>query len=180
MYQGRNKTARNSQRRIAGALMALMAERPYEEISVAELCRRAGVSRQTFYTLFRTKEKVVVYLLKEDFHPEVPAPPEDENDLQQMCRLYSRYVARNREMLRVLADNGIIGMLQEVFFETFQWDDRFGMDLREEYRAYMAEFLSAGLTRLTESFVRKGLDESTMEEIVHDLLCGECKRKAHI
>lgn len=34
---------------LAPALLALMSSRPYDEISVTELCRKAGISRNGFY-----------------------------------------------------------------------------------------------------------------------------------
>jgi AcrR family transcriptional regulator len=54
MYEGCNKTALTSQSAIAEALLNLMKEKPYSKISVSEICKRAGVSRQTFYTLFES------------------------------------------------------------------------------------------------------------------------------
>ena len=49
MYRGTNPSALSSRRLIAEAMRQLMDARPYEEISVAAVCRLAGVSRQTFY-----------------------------------------------------------------------------------------------------------------------------------
>ena len=61
MYEGCNKTAVSSQLAIADALLSLMREKPYAKISVSELCKRAQVSRQTFYTLFESKDNVISY-----------------------------------------------------------------------------------------------------------------------
>lgn len=71
MYEGCNKTALTSQSAIAGALLSLMEEKPYSRISVSEICKCAGVSRQTFYTLFSSKENIVLYVLhkRHTFHP---------------------------------------------------------------------------------------------------------------
>ena len=49
MYCGRNKTALTSQRQIAEAMMRLIQDKPYAQISVSELCKEAGISRQTFF-----------------------------------------------------------------------------------------------------------------------------------
>ena len=177
MYQGKNRTALASQRQIAGALRDLMLERPYDEISVAELCRRAGVSRQTFYSLFHAKDNVVIYLLREKGGiREILQAAEGDNQLRQLCRAYGRYVVQRREVLRLLADNGITDMLYEIFHEFLCDDDRFYCDLLEEYREYMADFLAAGLTGLTETFVRQELDADVIEEIVYRLLSGRCRK----
>lgn len=66
MYQGSNKTACASQRQFAEALLELMAEQPFDQLTVSAICKRAGISRATFYTLFQSKENVVTYLLMQD------------------------------------------------------------------------------------------------------------------
>ena len=72
MYEGCNKTALTSQSAIADALLNLMEEKPYTRISVSEICKSAGVSRQTFYTLFASKDNVIAYELERKycFRPE--------------------------------------------------------------------------------------------------------------
>ena len=59
VYCGCNEKALSSQRAIACALLALMEAEPYAEISISALCRAAGVSRPTFYSLFGSKDDVV-------------------------------------------------------------------------------------------------------------------------
>ena len=55
MYCGSNKTALQSQRLIAEAMMELIREKAYSQITISELCKTAGISRQTFYTLFTSR-----------------------------------------------------------------------------------------------------------------------------
>ena len=59
MYCGTNPTALLNQRQLAKALFRLMEQKPFSAISVSELCRAASISRQTFYSLFDSKESVV-------------------------------------------------------------------------------------------------------------------------
>ena len=64
MYCGTNKTALQSQRQIANAMMALLGQKPFAQITVSEVCKAAGISRQTFYTLFTSRENVMVFTLQ--------------------------------------------------------------------------------------------------------------------
>ena len=68
MYCGTNKTALQSQRQIAEAMMALIQQKPYAQITVSELCKAAGISRQTFYTLFTSRENVMVFTLQANYY----------------------------------------------------------------------------------------------------------------
>ncbi len=54
---------------LQGALIKLIGQKPYDSITVTELCRKAGVSRMAFYGNFQTKDdifrRIVVDLHKE-------------------------------------------------------------------------------------------------------------------
>jgi AcrR family transcriptional regulator len=50
---------------MATALMMLMEEKPYEEISIVDITSRAGFSRMTFYRNYTCKDDVLVYYLLE-------------------------------------------------------------------------------------------------------------------
>ena len=65
MYCGTNKTALSSQNQISCTLLRLMEDVPFSRISISTLCREAGVSRQTFYSLFQSKENVITWTLQQ-------------------------------------------------------------------------------------------------------------------
>ena len=64
MYTGDHKTAKLSQTLITDALLTLLETVPFTDISVSRLCQQAQVSRQTFYSLFGTKENVLLHALE--------------------------------------------------------------------------------------------------------------------
>lgn len=53
-----------AEREILDAAEALLAERPFRELSVDELMRRTGMRRSSFYHYFRSLEEVAVGLLE--------------------------------------------------------------------------------------------------------------------
>ena len=58
MYSGTNPTALQSQRWIADSLTGLMLEKSYARITIQDICKRADLSRQTFYNFFNSKESI--------------------------------------------------------------------------------------------------------------------------
>ena len=172
MYQGKNKMAQASQRQIAQALMTLMRETPYAGISVAELCRQADVSRQTYYSLFHSKENVVRYLMLESCEPNVPEPKPGVSHLRQMCRCYSEYITKHREIMSLLVENGMTVMIVDMLLMAFQKDGMFGYALQEDNREYHAMFLAGGLTRLARHFIQENTDPEAIEAIVYRLMSG--------
>lgn len=56
---------RKTKKAIAEAFMALLAEKPIEEMTVNELCDRAGVRRTTFYKHYRDKLDYIASFAKD-------------------------------------------------------------------------------------------------------------------
>ena len=56
---------RRSKRHMSQALLSLMEERPFKEISVVDICDRAMVHRTTFYAHFEDKNALLRYVLGE-------------------------------------------------------------------------------------------------------------------
>ena len=107
MYEGCNKTAIASQAAIAEALIELMKDKPYSRISVSEICKRAGVSRQTFYSLFASKDNVISFILERKycFRPQDHECCRSSMTLEDICRAYSQYITERRDMIVLLVRN---------------------------------------------------------------------------
>lgn len=178
MYCGTNKTALTSQKQIADALLALLKERAFGSITVSLLCREAGVSRQTFYSLFDSKEDVISYSLQM-----LCSEPEEAHTghgeaasfcLHRLCRKFSIYVLDHADVLRVLFANDLTYLMQEIFSVTFVncpskklEGDRSG--------TYAADFLSCALTGIAACYIRQGetLTAAEIEDITYSLLSGD-------
>ena len=48
---------------LQGALLQLITKKPYDSITVTELCKKAGVSRMAFYGNFESKDEIIVKIL---------------------------------------------------------------------------------------------------------------------
>lgn len=55
---------RRSRQHLSSALLGLMEEQPYGEISVVDICQRAMVHRTTFYAHFEDKDDLFRYVLQ--------------------------------------------------------------------------------------------------------------------
>ena len=173
MYQGSNKTACASQRQFAEALLELMAEQPFDQLTVSAICKRAGISRATFYTLFQSKENVVTYLLMQDCCDTPSEECAEADVLRALCHGYSEYVVRQAELLRLLSENHIMQLLQGTLSELFCSCECFRACLREEMMSYVPDYVAAGLTSIAESSIREGADQQTIERISYKMLRGE-------
>ncbi len=170
LYEGSNKTALTSQSAIADALLSLMKEKPYARISVSEICKWAGVSRQTFYTLFASKDNVIAFELQRKycFNPEAHECSSAPLTLKDLCRAYSFYITERREILSLLVRNDILYLLQESLYNSILECSADLPDCPGQDRIYAADFFAGGLTGVARNYVLQG--NSASREHIEDLL----------
>ena len=176
MYDGCNKTALTSQSAIADALFKLMKEKPYARISVSEICKCAGVSRQTFYSLFESKDNVIAYSLERKycFRPEEHDCCCSSMSLEDLCHAYSFYITDMQDVLGVLVQNDILYLMQDSLYRTFASSGCCTPEICAEDRVYAASFLASGLTGIARNYILQGRTSSRehLEEILYSLFSG--------
>ena len=174
MYQGTNKTALCSQKQIAQALVRLMKDTPYPAISISAVCKSAGVSRQTFYSLFESKENIILYILGKN-HGFTPGQSccGPALSLSGLSREYSCYIADHREFLELLVKNDIIYLLHDSLYRSFISCPHFLSDLSEQKRCFGAEFLSGGLSGIARIYAENSsVTTKELESTIADLFSG--------
>ena len=179
MYCGTNKTALQSQRQIAQAMMALIQQKPYAQITVSELCKTAGISRQTFYSLFTSRENVMVFTLQANGCEESRVVPPShargrDSALGWLCRAYSEYILRNRRLIKLLVDNHIDHLLYDSFHESMIHCDCFLPDADSCTRGYAAGFYAGGIACVARRYAQQGCTTSPgeLETLLMTLLSG--------
>lgn len=172
MYSGTNKTALRSQQSLSEALQRLMAVKPYQSISVSELCREADVSRQTYYTLFKTKENIISYTLNKKCPYE---PEENEDSLWQICHSYRYYLEEHADVLCVLVENDLMDLLYDEFYNGLMGCEHFMQEKTEEYRSFVADFIAGGYTSIARSYVRTGAQTTSemLDQMIYGLFSGK-------
>ena len=176
MYEGCNKTALTSQSAIADALLNLMEEKPYTRISVSEICKTAGVSRQTFYTLFASKDNVIAFELERKycFRPEEHDCCRASMSLEDICHAYSLYITQSSDILEMLVNNDILYLMQDSLYRTFIESDCCMSAESGEDRIYAADFIAGGLTGIARNYVLQGSVSSSdhLESLLYALFNG--------
>src|SRR5690348_9569714 len=104
-----DRRVRRSRRLLADALLLLVTEKPFGEITVQDIADRADMNRATFYLHFRSKEELLLSALTEQFDELVstfgeisPTRPLWENP--EIDRLIFAHVAENARIYKALLD----------------------------------------------------------------------------
>lgn len=77
------KQSERSKQWMADALLLLMEDTPYHQISVTDITEKAGVSRLTFYRNFESKDDILQFHFDRTFSAYIASVQEDAFDLEQ-------------------------------------------------------------------------------------------------
>lgn len=115
MYQGKNPTALQSQNLITEALLALMEEEPFQKITIKAVCAHAGVSRQTFYSLFENKEEVIGRRLDQLFEEYRKRFIEEKRayTIRSLCDSIMECFVEQKKLLSLLVENHLDTLARE-------------------------------------------------------------------
>lgn len=88
---------------LLGALTDLLAEKPFDEIRVTDICDRARVHRSTFYDHFEDKVHLLTFGIRELMDIFVPlSPTTSREDYQQVMHRIFKYFLKSRKMYTLL------------------------------------------------------------------------------
>ncbi len=176
MYEGNNPTALKSQQWLTETLLDLMEEKPYEEISIIDICKKAELSRQTFYNYFESKDELFRYLLRSTYEDKLRSfktiPSSDEaisafvSTIKNNPRLVSAIVKNN--MGNLVSDEIFksITRFLNTFIPTFESQPNF---------ACYVVLLSGALTHFITYNAKNNseMSEKEMTKILETFLSGK-------
>ncbi len=116
-----NVRGRRTRDALGDALVALIHEKTFEEITVQQVLDRAGVSRTTFYTHFRDKDDLFLsdvedfFALMEGLLDKMHSPPTRVAPLAELVS----HVGEMREFYRALVAAGKVHDLHELGIGSF-------------------------------------------------------------
>ena len=124
---------------LSEGLYILMQQKPFEKITIKQICDKTGVIRGTFYNHFMDKYEALEYLIHRMFYKEI----EHESNPQIIKHIFQT-VSDNRDFFkscyRITGQNGFEDLMSNVFKEIFRnvftYLDVSGMDSR-----FTVEFL---------------------------------------
>ena len=160
-----NKTAIQSQHMIADALFSLMKRKPFQqitvtEICVTEICVEAAVGRKTFYRNFELREDVIDFWL--DLRCEECRELLLHVPLEEQLHDYCIFLKKHMDVLISLYQNGLHPMVEKKFSVFMPYTmPRWSEDpVEQEYRS---QYIFAGIDAIIRVWVTRGFQESVAE-----------------
>lgn len=89
---------------ITSALFELLENAPFSQISVTDICERAGVARKTFYRNFETKTSVVERLVNQVFYEFMQKYDFKTSGARKIYLYWYEYILCTREFAQIFFD----------------------------------------------------------------------------
>ena len=151
------------QRQVTESLLELMQKKPYEEITVTQLCQAAGITRRIFYHLFSNKTGALHALVDHKVLNTITYGRDIRDDaLRFFC-----YWKEQKTLLDALWTNNLAGLLLERMIMIVLDEE---MDLQNQLQANgwnlekeVLIFQLSGLIGLTFSWYYSGYQQAPEE-----------------
>ncbi|MBQ2939189.1 MAG: TetR/AcrR family transcriptional regulator C-terminal domain-containing protein [Clostridia bacterium] len=139
---------------LAAALKTLMRQKPFEKISISDICSQCGMSRKSFYYHFRDKYDLVNWIFDSEFIA-VNLPPSDQDDwslLAQLCQ----YLYENRCFYRKAMTIDGQNAFRSHFRQRLAWFIGQALETmldKDRVTDYHVDFLNDGLVGAIERWL---------------------------
>ena len=173
----------NTAKKMDDALLGLLAEKPFDEISVTDVCKCANVNRSTFYAHYSNTFDLldeVKATLMEGFYDRFSHLSLEEGFLSRdYLDVYLEFVEENRLVFQVVLANQALfdstGVF-DVIVGRFGEYDLTGKRMSPDVLEYRLLYMTTGITSIVARWLRGGCRESRSRMIDIILECaGESK-----
>ncbi len=158
---------------ITEALLKLMKEKSFYQITIAELTKKAELSRRTFYRYFNTILEVLKYLLNKkaiEFTEFILKQP--DRRLDTVVLIYFGYWSKQKDFLLLLKEHDLLPLLLDCFVPEIQ--EKVYQDSKQEKTIidYSYRFICAGIWSMLIKWLEDGCTYSPeqMQKIGHNIL----------
>lgn len=156
---------------LAEALLNLMKEKDFKDITITEITQKAGVSRMTYYRYYCYKEDILddyVTGIIEEYKK--IREKIDKNDSYSLVKSAFDLFYEHQELIKTLQKCNLSSIVQNKINEYITiFYPNYKKELKSEYRLYI---LSGALYNVGKAWINKGLkeDSATISKIFVDKL----------
>ena len=157
MYQGKIQRRCNRRTSSQRHFLALMEEEPFQKITIKAVCAHAGVSRQTFYSLFENKEEVIgrrLDRLFEEYRKRFIAEKRAYT-IRSLCDSIMECFVEQKKLLSLLVENHLDTLAREKSEAYLLHLDNIFHAYDHEDRDYAISFLAGAIISMVVYAIRR-------------------------
>lgn len=178
MYNtSQNPQVRYSLLQLTKSLFFYLQSKPLRDVTVTQICQRAGLTRRTFYRNCRQKEDLVLYACDWLVERLVASVDYTSSDARAMYRHFFGYWYDHRIFLRCIYRCGLFDLFAGRFVSICNSGVRFPLQDEalgkqpnpETMRRFNNSFLLGGLTRMLYAWAEEDFC-SSVEDLINSIL----------
>lgn len=152
---------------ITEALIQIMKEKPLSEINISELCKRAGVSRISFYRNYNSMNDILIEYLNKctaEWWKEISKKTPEEFFYVFWAELSGQY-RKNEDFIKLLYKNNASFIIKEHIFDCCEINSKCDDDM-----AYARSALAGAIYGFIEEWIRRGMKDLPYGFSLHKML----------
>ena len=161
-----NKSAILSQKLLIDALLTLMKEKKYSQITVSELTEKADLSRRTFYRLFSSIDEILLFYIHTLWSQKSSELYDSENiSYMDISRFSLDFWYEHKDLTILLYENDlsniILKFINEISLEIYkhqQPSEQF--EKNPEAMEYALAYSSGGVHNIICTWASHGMDKT--------------------
>ena len=182
MNQSENPIAVRSKNMLSEALLSLMRKKEFHSISIAELTRKADLSRRTFYRLFSTKEEILLYHILQIWEKACPSLyAASDHSYFYTSYFHMKFWYENKDFALLLYQNDLMIILQKfidmISKEVYEHQKGTSpLNHNQEALEYALAYSSGGALHVIWKWIGQGMTK-TPDELMELLMLSYTKQE---
>lgn len=162
MYTGNNPSALRSMEWIRAALLLLLEQKKYDQITIKEICQQADLSRQTFYQMFTSKDEVIQYHFSTLFREfEKKCNSSQNGTISHITQHFFSFFYEQRNFIQILVANHLTFLLEQQFEVYLKEIALFrNINDKELHGDYTTAYIAGALTQVLIHWFNHSFDLS--------------------
>lgn len=163
-----NRKALRSQKKISRALIDLMAEMPYSEITISKLTEHAGLSHRTFYRNYTSKEDIIneyYHLIWEEYTGALKK--EKDMSLRNVALVFFNTMQKHQDLLILFNQNNLLNLflnqVSHLMIEDYSKRSAYAHQMDSKNLTYITLFVSGAFFQMAKAWFDSGQKESPEE-----------------
>ena len=151
---------------IFSALLILMEKKPYEEITITDITKKAGVSRMSYYRLYESKDDILEQRFREIYKEGMERMQEAQiADKYQFVTQLFRIAEKNHVLIEALLHAHLHDLVQKNLIQycTYLAEYIFHLDMESQKTDYWIYMVSGKFSMLIARWIEKGRQEPPEE-----------------
>ncbi|MDR2091446.1 MAG: TetR/AcrR family transcriptional regulator [Clostridiales bacterium] len=168
MYKKKiNASALRSRRRIAESLVELMKAKPFNDVTITDICENAQLVRKTFYRNFRSKDEVILYLLENVFKEFITERNINDMAVNEILLDVYNFIDMYRDFLMLFYQNNLLRFVDKNVAEFIVKERLYNeIDLSAidgKCLRYIPAHIAALIMSIVETWIDGGFAETPAE-----------------